>query len=195
VHVDCSRVARFSRWIKKSLTNNIILLKKENMFNHITTWENVSRWAAWVVSCWTWPDGGQGSVRNSDLNQDQIVCTQASCQWCLDDRLYLSIKTTKSLFQLVTRAALTFKSSLYVTCGDKTKSNLRLVIGATLTVKGSLYHVAKENPLKWDLLEISQCVRSLGRKPSLIYGYFREIWGILQWFIACMTTCRASCFL
>jgi hypothetical protein len=34
-HVDCAPVAGFSPQIKESLTNNIILLKKENTFNHI----------------------------------------------------------------------------------------------------------------------------------------------------------------
>jgi hypothetical protein len=31
-----------------------------------TTWENTSRWAAWVVSCWTWPGWGWVMVRNSE---------------------------------------------------------------------------------------------------------------------------------
>jgi hypothetical protein len=48
-------------------------------------------------------------VRYSELSQDQIVCTQASFQQCLDDRLYLSIKMTKSLFRLVIGATLTIK--------------------------------------------------------------------------------------
>jgi hypothetical protein len=34
--------------------------------------------------------------------------------------------------------------------------------------------VTHEDPLKTDLLRIFQCVRSVGRKGSLIDGYFRE---------------------
>jgi hypothetical protein len=91
-------------------------------------WENASRQAIGDVSCLTWPGQGQGIVWYCELSQDQIVCTQASCQWCLDDRLYFSIKMTKSLF--------------------------RLIIGVVLTFKGSsLLYVAREDPLKWGLLK------------------------------------------
>jgi hypothetical protein len=76
-----------------------------------------------------------------------------------------------------------------------TKPLFRLVIGAALTVKGSLYYATHEDPLMWDLLRRFQCVRSLGRIGSLINGYLREIWSVLQWFNLCMTECRTSCFL
>jgi hypothetical protein len=35
-----------------------ITLSWQRRKTHSTIWENTSRWAIWVVSCWTWPGPG-----------------------------------------------------------------------------------------------------------------------------------------
>jgi hypothetical protein len=81
--IYCAQVSGFSPQIKESLTNNIIILEKENAFTHSGECIKIGHLGCELLEM---------IVRNSVLSQYQIVCTQASCQWCLDDWRFWVLK-------------------------------------------------------------------------------------------------------